>query len=386
MKSHWDVILDSVASRDGAVIEVQECLDSIGIAGFSHDFRYIDGQKSAVTAAFEALQVIDTSIGSIIFYILSFNFPILLSVPTDRMRLLWALRASLDVIAQRLLENTRREKEAGVAEELTDKSVIGILLQAEMFGTDMRQEEVTAQWALIELAKHPEMQDKLRKDISRFSTDPIWDQLVAELPYLDATVLEVLRLHPPILEAAHDDIIPLGTPIVTPSGETISSIVIGKGTSVIAPIRCLDRSGVLWAPDAKEFKPERWFTDITTQAKELQGHRHLLTFHDGPRTCSGKALTELWQAALSVLSRNFVFEFPDGPETKIENHVSIISRPKVAGENRAKVPLKVTRVEWIDPLSPNHNGSGDKNGLGRNVSNRTKELQTHKKTVFNESP
>ncbi|KAJ7772424.1 cytochrome P450 [Mycena metata] len=373
MKSHWDAILDSVPSRDGAVIEVQEwmnriALDSIGIAGFSHDFHYIDGQKSAVTAAFEALQVIETSLFSTIIFILSFTFPILLSVPTERMRLFWALRASLDIIAQRLLANTRREKEAGVAEELTDKSVIGLLLKAEMSGTElhMTQEEVTAQsilllagyettsvsltWALVELARHPEMQDKLRKDLSRFSTDPTWDQLVAELPYLDATVLEVLRLHPPIgetlREATHDDIIPLGTPIVTPSGETVSSIVIGKGISVVAPIRCINRSEALWGSDAKEFKPERWFADITTQAKELQGHRHLLTFHDGPRTCLGKAfaLAE-FKAALSVLIRNFVFEFLDGPDTKIEKHVSIVPRPKVAGQNGAKVPLKVTRVE-----------------------------------------
>ncbi|KAJ7712618.1 cytochrome P450 [Mycena metata] len=395
MKSRWDAILDSVPSHDGAVIEVQECLDSIGVAGFSHDFRYIDGQKSAVTAAFEALQVIETSLFSTIIFILSFTFPILLSVPTERMRLFWALRASLDVIAQRLLANTRREKEAGAAEELMDKSVIGLLLKAEMSGTElhMTQEEVTAQvpigllisvsltvrsralnianlrcfdkWALVELARHP---DKLRKDLmSRFSTDPTWDQLYSELPYLDATVLKVLRLHPPIgetlrevsssihpwhthyqfrLQAAHDDIIPLGTPIVTPSGETISSIVIGKGTSVVAPIRFMNRSEALWGPDAKEFKPERWFADITTQAKELQGHRHLLTFHDGPRTCLGNAfaLAE-FKAALSVLIRNFVLEFPDVPDTKIEKHVSIVPRPKVAGQNGAKVPLKVTRVE-----------------------------------------
>ncbi|KAJ7167917.1 cytochrome P450 [Mycena filopes] len=374
MKSHWDALLDSAPGGDGAIIEVQEwmnriALDSVGLAGFSHDFRYIDGQKSAVTAAFEALQVMPTSIVSTLIFILSFHFPILLSVPTQRMRLFWDLRKSLNVIAERLLQNTRREKESGVAEELTDKSVIGLLLKAEMSGAElhMTQEEVVAQmnvlllagyettsvsltWALIELARHPEMQDKLRKDLCRFNTDPTWDQLVSDIPYLDVTVLEVLRLHPPVGEtlrtAACDDVIPLSTPIVTPSGETISSIAIAKGSTVMAPIRCINRSEALWGPDAKEFKPERWFADITTQAKELQGHRHLLTFHDGPRTCLGKAfaLAE-FKAALSVLIRNFVFEFPDGPETKIEKHVSIVPRPKVAGQTGAKVPLRVTRME-----------------------------------------
>ncbi|KAF8173836.1 hypothetical protein K438DRAFT_131117 [Mycena galopus ATCC 62051] len=59
LKSFWDATLESTS--DGAIIEVEEwmnrvALDSIGIAGFSHDFRYLDGQQSPVTAAFEAME------------------------------------------------------------------------------------------------------------------------------------------------------------------------------------------------------------------------------------------------------------------------------------------------------------------------------------------
>ncbi|KAJ6579602.1 cytochrome P450 [Mycena vulgaris] len=361
VKTFWDATLES--SPDGAIIDVQQCLDSVGLAGFSHDFQYLEGKKSPVTEVFEALQVAETTFATNLVFLLAFKFPFVLNIPTRRMRIFGELRRSLSVIAQRLLENTRREKEDNVAEELTDKSVIGLLLRAE--GSDsesvhLTQDEVVAQNVLLlagyetisKLAKHPEAQDKLRKDLTRFgSIDPTWDQLVSqELPYLDATVHEVLRLHPAVpetlREASKDDVIPLGTPIVTPSGETISSIAVAKGSAILAPIRCINRSEAIWGPDAKEFKPERWFDDITVRAKELQGHRHLLSFHDGPRICLGKsfALTEL-KAALLVLVRNFVFEFPDGPETKIETHLTIVPRPKVAGQNGAKVPMRVTRVE-----------------------------------------
>jgi hypothetical protein len=51
------------------------------------------------------------------------------------------------------------------------------------------------------------------------------------------------------------------------------------------------------------------------------------------------------QAALSVLIRNYSFELPGGPTTKIENHQSVLLRPKVAGQDGPKVPLKVKRVE-----------------------------------------
>ena len=57
---------------------------------------------------------------------------------------------------------------------------------------------MTNQWALIELAKNPDMQTKLRTELLEFGADPTYDQLPNNLPYLDAVVHETLRLHPPI--------------------------------------------------------------------------------------------------------------------------------------------------------------------------------------------
>ncbi|KAF8173848.1 cytochrome P450 [Mycena galopus ATCC 62051] len=375
LKSAWDETIEP--ATDGAIIEVQEwmnrvALDSIGIAGFSHDFQYLDGKESPVTRAFHALELNETGIVTKIIFGLAIFSPALQSLPTERIRLLWQLRKSLNLIAEGLLANTRRDKENGVAEEHTDKSIIGMLLKAEHTDAElyMTQEEVVAQvnvlllagyettsvsltWALIELSKHLEIQDKLRTELTtKFGGgDPTWDQLssTSDLPYLDAIVLEVLRMHPALARtprlASQDDVIPLGTPIVTPSGEIISSITVAKGTVIVEPIRAINRSEALWGPDAKEFKPERWFEDIPVGARELQGYRHLLTFHDGPRTCLGKAfaLAE-FKAVLSVLIRNYAFEFPGGPETEIGNHAAIIMRPKVAGEKGAKVPLRVRRL------------------------------------------
>lgn len=51
------------------------------------------------------------------------------------------------------------------------------------------------------------------------------------------------------------------------------------------------------------------------------------------------------QAALSVLIRNYTFEFPGGKDTKIDVHRSILPRPKVAGEIGSRVPLTVRRVD-----------------------------------------
>ncbi|KAJ7032277.1 cytochrome P450 [Mycena alexandri] len=371
VKSTWD---DLIESSDGAIIEVQKwmnaiALDSIGIAGFAYDFHVLDGEQSPVTAVFDALEHANLNSFDTAVLILSFVFPIINSLPTHRMRLFWELRRTLEEIAGRMLEDTRREKEAGVVDGVGDKSLIGLLLKAGLEESEMHMtpEEVAAQnvlllagyettaatltWALMELAWHPEIQEKLRRELSQAGDrDATWDQLTYELPYLDAVVLEALRMHPALTEivreAVRDDIIPLGTPIVTASGETVSNITIAKGSAIVTPIRCVNRSDAFWGSDAKTFRPERWLEAITGEAKDLQGHRHLLTFHDGCRICLGKAfaLAEM-KAVLSILIRHFTFEFPDGLDMKVETHVTIAVRPKVAGQDGPKVPLRVKRVK-----------------------------------------
>lgn len=130
--------------------------------------------------------------------------------------------------------------------------------------------------------------------------------------------LEVLRLHPPVvattrvvhislfvrtidvrtnyftltrLQATEDDVIPFSAPIKTSSGEEVSSLVIKKGETITAPILYMNRAEMFWGPNATEFEPERWVEPEgkgVAGAKEIQGHRHLLTFSDGARFCLGR--------------------------------------------------------------------------------------------------
>ncbi|KAJ7164471.1 cytochrome P450 [Mycena filopes] len=389
LKASWDTAIDS--SPDDAIIDVEHWLDSISLAGFSHNFGTLDGQYSPVAAAFEALSFEGQSTLSVVLFMLGTRLPFLVHLPFERNRIIGKLRREMSRIAVALLEKTRREKRSGVADEAGDRSIIGLLLKAEEEDAElhMNEAEVMAQnvllvagyettsgvepyctsvvinkretnpqisqWALIELAKQPDKQAKLRAELIQFGAahgDPTWDQLASNthLPYLDAVVLEVLRLHPPVTETTReaivDDVLPLSQPL---SGGRGSVLALPKGSIVTVPIRYLNRSEALWGPTAKRFEPERWFTlkDDPVRAKELAGHHHLLTFLDGPRTCLGKgfALGRCFFAVLSVLVRNFRFEFPGGPRTEITRHRGLVPRPKVVGEAGARVPMKVMRVE-----------------------------------------
>ena len=60
---------------------------------------------------------------------------------------------------------------------------------------------ISKKWALIELSRNLEKQEKLREELRQFSaSDPTWEQLMSGLPYLDAVIHEILRLHPPLAD------------------------------------------------------------------------------------------------------------------------------------------------------------------------------------------
>ncbi|KAG6333009.1 hypothetical protein ID866_6077 [Astraeus odoratus] len=297
VKSLWDTIIDC---DDGgnAIIEVQDwmnhiSLDTIGLAGFSHDFGTLDGKRGPI---------------------------------------------SMKAVLVAAYETT----------------------------------SISLTWALLELARNPDMQTRLREELLEFGGEPTYDQFCKDLPYLDAVVHEIFRLHPAgpeiIRQAQEDDVIPLSEPVLTKSGTLVNSVLVTRGTLVSVSFTSTNRSEAIWGPDAKVFRPDRWLQPdgITDKAREIQGYRHLLTFGDGPKICLGRyfAVMEIkvdhsprmlvssltmatpgLQIVLAVLVQNFVFEMRDGPGTKIEIGKGLLPRPRVAGEDGTKMPMRVRRYE-----------------------------------------
>ncbi|KAI8984875.1 cytochrome P450 [Trametes punicea] len=377
LKTNWD---NQLVSTDSIVVDVQKwmnhiSLDSIGIAGFSHDFGSLEGNYSSVADVFDRMGHLKPSPITAAAIMFGHVFPFLWHLPTPMRRMQKKLNKSMEEIANVVLENARREM-TGIGEKgREENSIIGLLIKAEDTDSSLRmtQEEIMAQmnvlilagyettsisltWALIELCRQPEKQARLREELKEQfpNSDPTWEQLTngASLHYLDAVVHEILRLHPPLTitdrMAAKSDIIPLSEPVHLPNGQLADHVAIAAGQLVTVPIACINTSSALWGADAKQFRPERWLTDegIPKKAQEVQGHRHLLTFVDGPRMCLGRgfALAE-FKAVLGVLIKNYTFELPNGPETTIEYTMGVLPRPRVAGEEGACVPMRVRRVD-----------------------------------------
>ncbi|KAL4068755.1 cytochrome P450 [Scleroderma yunnanense] len=374
VKAAWESLID-MDGKDTSIIEVQNwmnhiSLDSVGNAGFSHDFGSLDGRPSSITKLFDAF--VAPSKRSAIYDVITLflhMFPVLVTfLPTPMVKLFGEMEVTMQGICEKLLERTRKEKELGILDGNTDRSIIGSLIKAKdaQSALHLDLEEVLGlmktlmvagyettsagmTWALLELAQHPDIQSKLREELLSFGADPTYDQMNSSLPYLDAVVHESLRLHPSnpeiIREAAEDDVIPLSEPVRTKSGKLVDSISIARGTIVGVPISCINRSNSVWGPDAKVFRPERWLKeDIPKKAQEFRGHRHLLSFSDGAKICIGKgfAITEI-KAVLSVLVKNFVLEMKDGLDTQVESSRGMLVRPKIVGAEGVSVPLRISR-------------------------------------------
>ncbi|KAI6131615.1 cytochrome P450 [Pisolithus croceorrhizus] len=372
-KSAWEAMIDA-GDGDVTIIELTDRfrLDSVGLAGFSHDFGSLVGKPTSITEIFDTVgSSSKQSAVNVGLLLLSQVFPLLEYVPTPRTKLLCEMQRIMEDISKDLLTRTKREKEEGVLDGKEDKSIIGVLVKANDADSPnhLTHEEVLAQmkvllvagyettsvtmtWALLELAWNPNIQSKLRRELLAFGEEPTYGQQQHSLPYLDAVLHETLRVHPAVTEfdrvAAEDDIIPLSEPVVTQSGEVVNSISVARGTQIGISASCINRSTETWGADAKVFRPERWLEEggIPRKAQDIQAYRHLLTFADGPRTCLGKgfAMAE-FKAVMSVLVKNFVFETRDGPNTRVELGRGMLPRPRIVGEEGTNVPLRVRRYE-----------------------------------------
>jgi len=139
----------------------------------------------------------------------------------------------------------------------------------------------TLTWALWLLAKHPDIQDRVREEWASGAgaADPARD--LRSCPLTSAVIHETLRLYPPIPQILRDVTVDL------PVGDE----VLDKDFTAVLGIYAMHRNRRLWdQPDA--FRPDRFM------GKDMSVHRRMwLPFGAGPRGCVGTSF------AFMVLSR-----------------------------------------------------------------------------------
>ncbi|KIY66077.1 cytochrome P450 [Cylindrobasidium torrendii FP15055 ss-10] len=363
--------VDGIYRTDGIEWMAKLTLDIIGSTGFNYSFNSL-GSKVESDELQRALGVM-MSPNAAMINIVKGNFPLLRLVPTPQEKVMDQARKTMNSIGTGLFAESKEFLRAsGEKDNWRSRDMSSLLLRANTSSSipenqRMTDDEVLAQvptffvaghettattmaWTFFALTQHPDIQRKLREELLSLGTeDPSLDELNS-LPYLDAVVREVLRLHSPVpftlRVATKDDILPLRTPVTDAEGNVHDSIPIRKGDMIDIPLLAMNTDPAIWGEDALEFKPERW-EKTPAEVSALPGvWGNIMSFLGGARACIGYrfSLAET-KSIIYVLLRSFEFELAI-PHDDLVSRASIVQRPYLRSDPGAgaKLPILIRPV------------------------------------------
>lgn len=196
----------------------------------------------------------------------------------------------------------------------------------------------------LELAKHPEYQIRIQKEIDEFfkTHDNLEYQDLEHFPFLTRCWTETLRLWPAVpngtfRQLQYDDY------IVGANGE---DICVPKGTYVQISNWCRHRSKDLWGDDAEKFNPDREFVENELWNNNIfMGYNphseRFSPFSYPPRDCIGKNFAHMeGRAILIYLFKDFNFSIDEyNYELSSPNHYGI-NKGTMTGSNPLKKVIK----------------------------------------------
>jgi len=248
-----------------------------------------------------------------------FSFP--LFIPTPDNRLLRSALRSVHGIAGQFIEECKSRGES-------EDNLVSLLLRAtnEKHGIAITEREIRAEaislmfaggestaaalsWAASLLAQHPDVLDKVYKEIVHIAgAGPLLPQHAQDLHLTESVFKEAMRIHPPV-------------PILTRrASETvqIGEITIPRGSLVLVFIHAMHHDE-RWFRNPDNFQPERF---SPSRAEEFVENSYM-PFGAGPRACLGKGFAMMeGPLVLADLIRRYSFTLspskgPPVPEFQI---------------------------------------------------------------------
>ncbi|CAK4937172.1 unnamed protein product [Aphanomyces euteiches] len=305
-------------------------LDAIGACAFGQSFDALDDPSNPIVDAFTFLldDLNRRTHEDVLNPANMFHW-----LPTDNNKKFHAktkiLREAIDALVASRLSKTSAshhdllqfmidaatEEESGV----TPQSFSDNLLTFLFAGFDTTS--ITLAYAFYLLAIHPDVQDKALAEVRQVvGSNDITYEMVQNLPFCTAIIMESLRLFPPAFLTVR----------TLESNMTIGRHDVPAGTTVMLPIYWIHRYAPNWGPDAEAFRPERHLEDddgVNLGAKE-KGFR-MLAFSGGPRNCVGMRFAMLEAViVLATLLSKCEFKRPDDAPPVRVALAGIVQKPK----------------------------------------------------------
>jgi cytochrome P450 len=161
-----------------------------------------------------------------------------------------------------------------------------------MFGAGHETSANALDWIIYELANHPEIKEKIKKESLIFDVVPSFENLL-QMPYTKQVISEGLRLYPPAWATVRENY----------AKDIVEGIELEVGQTVFLSIFELHRNPNYWQ-NPEVFNPENFSSESVQSHNKYQ----YLPFGAGARLCIGQqfALMEM-QLILSSLLKKFDF-------------------------------------------------------------------------------
>ena len=173
----------------------------------------------------------------------------------------------------------------------------------------------TAAWTLLELARRPEQLNLVLKELdTHFGVDgEVTFQSLREIPALESTIKEVLRLHPPLIFLIRKVM----------KDFHFKGYTVKAGKYVCASPRVSHRIADVF-PDPEKFDPDRYSEARQEDAKPFSW----IAFGGGKHKCTGNAFAMLQlKAIFSILLRRYTFELIDDKDNYQDDFTQMVVQP-----------------------------------------------------------
>lgn len=215
---------------------------------------------------------------------------------------------------------------------LTDGELVGLC--SEFLGAGTEPAAAALQWIMANLVKRPDVQEAVRREIDAVvgaDAEEVGEEVLARLEYLNAVVMEGLRLHPTVPMVLRQ--------VMAEDHVVLDGRRVPVGTAVHFPLARLARDKTAWA-DPREFRPERFLAGGEGEGVSLvaaagsAGEIRMMPFGAGRRMCPGMGVAVLH---LGYMVANLVREFE---WTEAESELAVDLRPHLGFFTVMKRPMR----------------------------------------------
>ncbi|OEL27656.1 Cytochrome P450 89A9 [Dichanthelium oligosanthes] len=279
-----------------------------------------------------------------------------------RWRKLLSAQRRHHVLVTTMISACRRRREEGVGPDVAQPRCYVVTLLGLGLGEDemvslcweymnasVKTTTTELEWIMARLVLHQDIQQKLRKDIASRRASGNHTMTCGgrrRRPFVEAVVLEALRLHPPAhYLLAH----------TTDKDVTLDNYMIPKGSIVNFSVASIGRDATLWT-DPDVFRPERFVEGgegsgvrCTTGGSDSGPETmKMIPFGAGRRACPGAGIA---MTVLQSFVEDLVRRFDWIPVASgVEASIDMAEKPGIITEMRVPLRARLVTVRQNDVL------------------------------------